>query len=213
MDRITIDIHDPNTERLIPEIFSSPPLPVLPSNIFVSTPISYRKESTRFINREDPKQFAIFAGASCVQELPQYRQAGWAFCFGNHTETQKYMMMFDRLEDTPVGSSVILLTQDRADVRVLIAILQSRRWAAEGFSSLVIATSSDYVARAISEQLRTWLSYDWRRLAKWEVSDNSDLWQIFLSEVDKCSSEGLNVKIWPVAKSITQPADRVAAVM
>ncbi|KAI1091247.1 hypothetical protein F5B19DRAFT_493627 [Rostrohypoxylon terebratum] len=103
-----------------------------------------------------------------------------------------------------VGSRVVPKTQQRVDIRVLIAALQHRRWAVDGFHSLVIATSSDYVANAIISQIGRWLSSEWQLPMPEEVHDNRDLWQIFLSEVSKCNAEGLDVKIWHILPEITQ---------
>ena len=103
-----------------------------------------------------------------------------------------------------VGPRVVPKTQQRVDIRVLIAALQHRRWVADGFNSLVIATSSGYVVNAVVSQIRRWLSSEWQLPMPEEIHDNRDLWQIFLSEVDKCNAEGLDVRIWHIPPGMIQ---------
>ncbi|KAI1204281.1 uncharacterized protein F4807DRAFT_355840 [Annulohypoxylon truncatum] len=207
MDRITIDPHDPETQLLIPKLFFPPSLTSLPSDLFESTPIQNVRRTTRFVHRQDPKQLIVFAGAICLRQVTHSPRTGWAFWFRNNISNLKPATIGNHLEAVKDGRSMIPKTQDRVDVRVLVAILQCRRWAGEGFNTLVIATSSDYVIRVITVQLREWLSSDWRRPRREQLTPNRDLWQIFLSEVDNCKSEGLEVKIWQVPKPITEIVD------
>ncbi|KAI0880643.1 uncharacterized protein GGS22DRAFT_174421 [Annulohypoxylon maeteangense] len=211
--RITIDIGNPETELLIPELFT-PPFPgASPSDVFGSILTSYTNKITRFVHKRDAKQFIVFAGAICSSRMLQWQynpEAGWAFSYRNHVDSHENLMITGRLEDTTIGNLFVVRTQDRVDLRALIAILQCRRWSAEGFNTLVIATASEYVVRAVSWQLRIWLYYGWRCPTTGGVPDNSDLWEIFLSELDKCYSEGLNVKIWQIPSRMTQKVNRAA---
>ncbi|KAI0891672.1 hypothetical protein F4806DRAFT_298287 [Annulohypoxylon nitens] len=78
MERITIDPSDPSTEWLIPQLFGSPFLGALPSDIFREVSSPWSKGTTCFVHRSDSRQLLIFAGAIQVWKKSRNPQAGWA---------------------------------------------------------------------------------------------------------------------------------------
>ncbi|KAI2467956.1 hypothetical protein F4781DRAFT_285173 [Annulohypoxylon bovei var. microspora] len=198
--------NQPGTEPPIPGVFLVPTLNSTPFDIFSSINIPYTDRTTRFVHREDPLQLLVFAGSAYVYPRSENPRAGWAFWFRFDTAGHGYSIASGRLEDKDSEGNPLLKTKDSADIRALIAILQRRRWAAEGFTTLVIATSSHFVVDTITIMLRPWCSYNWQPPSG-VVPPNRDLWEIFLAEVDKCNQEGLDVKVWQVLKTMTEQAD------
>jgi ribonuclease HI len=53
-----------------------------------------------------------------------------------------------------------------------------------GFSTLVIATDSDYVVKGATEWVSSWIRKGWKT-AKGTAVQNRDLWEALLGEVER----------------------------
>jgi ribonuclease HI len=100
-------------------------------------------------------------------------------------------------------------TSNRAELRAVLAALQFRNWAGEGFGTVVFATDSEYVAKGATQWVRTWLRNGWRTSGG--PVKNIDLWEMLLGQVERLDSRGVNVEFWKIPREFNMMADRFAA--
>ncbi|KAH7173298.1 uncharacterized protein B0J16DRAFT_324799 [Fusarium flagelliforme] len=112
--------------------------------------------STRFIRVDDPKSFLIYTSGACFGKGQAEPKAGWAFIFGPQ-ERNTTSAVRERLEyEGPLGD-LTNPTSNRPELRAIIGALRYRNWASEGFTTLTLATDSEYVVKGATEWIRAWL--------------------------------------------------------
>ncbi|TXB95556.1 hypothetical protein FocTR4_00016403 [Fusarium oxysporum f. sp. cubense] len=141
---------------------------------------------TRFIRVDDPKSFLICTDGACLGNGQVEPKAGWTSVFGP-LEQNTNASVNERLEhQSPLGDFAHP-TSNRAELRATIGALRYRNWASEGFTTLVLATDSEYVVKGATEWIRAWLRKGWRK------SDGAVLWKIpreWNTEADRLAKEG-----------------------
>ena len=85
----------------------------------------------------------MFIDGACIDNGSPNACAGWAIC---------------------VGPNIVVKgqTSNRAKLRSAIVALGLCIWKGEGFSSIVIATNSEYVVKGYCKWLATWKERNWR---------------------------------------------------
>ncbi|KAF5535179.1 ribonuclease H [Fusarium napiforme] len=101
------------------------------------------------------------------------------------------------------------LSFNRAELRAIIGALRYRNWASEGFTTLVLATDSEYVVKGATEWIQAWLRRGWRKSGGGVVS-NVDMWQVFLGEVERWDEYGVKIQLWRIPREWNTEADRLA---
>lgn len=151
----------------------------------------------------------LFADGSCLSNgLGTAAKAGCAFVFGPPEEKQLSHIKF-RLELEGPDGVLHEQTSNRAELRAVIAALQFRVWWGEGFTSVVIATDSQYTVKGCTEWVQGWMHKDWRTGNNITVK-NRDLWELLLDEVELFRERGCNVFFWKIPRSLNVYADRLA---
>ncbi|KAH7259396.1 uncharacterized protein BKA55DRAFT_662040 [Fusarium redolens] len=103
----------------------------------------------RFIRVDDPKSLLIYTDGACLGNGQVEPRAGWAFVFGP-LEPNTTASVNERLEyQGPMGDFADP-TSNRAELRAIIGALRFRNWTSEGFTTLVLATDSEYVVKSFS---------------------------------------------------------------
>ncbi|KAJ6508470.1 ribonuclease H-like domain-containing protein [Mycena sanguinolenta] len=133
-------------------------------------------------------------------------QAGCAFVFNN---AQPGGTVSFPLEKEGPGGKVYTHTSNRAKLRAIIAALEFRVWAGEGWRRLVIVTDSEYVANGATELIRKWAGRGWLTSSRKPVQ-NRDLWELLNKCLGKCADGGCEVSFWVVPREWNQRADRAA---
>jgi len=114
-----------------------------------------------------------------------------------------------RLENAGPFGDPGIQSSNRAELRAVIAALRFRNWAGEGFSTVVIATDSEYVTTGSTQWAKTWLQNSWRTANKAEVK-NKDLWEMLLGEVERHHGRGLSIQFWRISRAWNTVADEAA---
>jgi ribonuclease HI len=157
----------------------------------------------------NPKQFLLFTDGACLNNGGPNPTAGWAFVHGPGspaTSGGKPLVMSGRLERKgPFGEDSIQ-SSNRAELRAVIAALRFRHWVGEGFTSVVIATDSEYVVEGATEWAKKWIANGWKTSGKVDVK-NKDLWELLLGEVEGWKEKGLEVMLWRVPRECNEVAD------
>jgi ribonuclease HI len=164
----------------------------------------------RFINCTNPTELLIYTDGSCLDNGGQNAKAGCAFVFkdteqGPNDSPSNGYVRFRLEEEGPTGGKY-RQTSNRAELRAVIAALQFREWKREGFSSVVIATDSSYVAEGMTSWIRTWLVGGWKT-SNGRPIINQDLWMCLISEVKRCGDTGLHIKFWQIPRDWNREAD------
>ena len=110
----------------------------------------------------------------CLDNGREDPKAGWAFWHGFGPSGDP-LVASGRLEKKGPFGDDGLQTSNRAELRAVIAALRFRYWPGEGFTTLVIATDSQYVVEGATNWARTWVENGWVRRAGGAVQ-NRDLW-------------------------------------
>ena len=149
----------------------------------------------------DQGAFLIYTDGSCIDNGGQDPVAGWAFVFN---EDEGFVS--GRLEKEGPSGELHPQTSNRAELRAVIAVLQFKEWVTEGWSKLVIATDSEYVAKGATDWMKTWLQNDWKTKNHSPVK-NRDLWLQLNSEITKHRVSGMEVCFWRIPRTQNTSAD------
>ncbi|KPM34918.1 hypothetical protein AK830_g11651 [Neonectria ditissima] len=204
----TLDIRR-GTGNVLPTQFAPPSATSLPCHLFPGSLMMSLQACppvTRFMRRDDQTQFLIYTDGSCLGNGHTAPKAGWAFVFKPGTTGG---VVSGRLERKGPFGDVHDQTSDRAELRAVLAALRFRHWPAEGFTTLVLATDSEYVARGATEWVRGWVRSGWRT-STGDAVENKDLWEMLLGEVEQFGSRGLGVEFWRIPRLMNEAADRAA---
>lgn len=159
----------------------------------------------RFINTRNKQQVLLYTDGACLNNGQPNPRAGWAFVYGPDKATCD-----GRLENKgPFGGPVQPQTSNRAELRAVIAALRFRHWVGEGFTSMVIATDSEYIVIGATTWAKEWMRNGWRTAAG-AVVKNRDLWEALLGEVERWDGEGLEVVFWRIGRELNSVADAAA---
>jgi ribonuclease HI len=98
----------------------------------------------------------------------------------------------------------------------LVAALELRLWSTEGWEKVIIATSSIYAHRGITQNVGHWESKDWLRgvLNGDKHLKNFDLWARAIDLVNEHAYRGCEVQFWlirPEEANDAESAARLAA--
>ncbi|KAH8657301.1 ribonuclease H-like domain-containing protein [Ilyonectria robusta] len=197
------------TGRVLPTKFVPPSPACTPDSLF-PLGISHQAipEVTRFIRRDDPKQFLIYTDGSCLNNGQANPKAGWAFVF-RPASTTPAGIISGRLENNGPFGDEHGQTSNRAELRAVLAALRFRHWVGEGFSTLVLATDSEYVAKGATEWIRGWVRNGWTTRTGADVK-NKDLWEMLLGEAERWQDRGLAIQFWRIPRELNVEADRAA---
>jgi ribonuclease HI len=101
---------------------------------------------------------------------------------------------------------------NRAHTRAAILALQCRQWRDEGWSSVVIASDSEYLVEGITNWVEIWQANGWRTSRdtgdspEGDAVANQDMWETLLQEVSELSAQGLEVKFWLIVQGLNKEA-------
>lgn len=190
--------------RIFPTVFTPPTAQADPAKLFVPTKNQGSIPSSRLINVTNEQQALIYTDGACLNNGQPNARAGWAFVFGP-------MAPFSlRLENKgPFGEHLQPQTSNRAELRAVTGALRFRHWVDEGFTSLVIATDSEYVVSGATKWSREWVKNEWRTAAG-DAVKNKDLWEMLLGEVERWDEEELEVVFWRIGREHNKIADAAA---
>lgn len=168
----------------------------------------------RFICRHDPHAALIYTNGSCLNNGQPNARGGIGFVHrgpGTCSFTGRHITgdVSMRLEDEGPTGERYAATNNRAELRAVLAVLQYRVWTAENIHKLVIATDSEYVTKGSTEWLRGWVNKGWRNAAGRPVM-NQDLWKALLAEFLRWHGEGLEIQFWRIPRALNTVADAAA---
>lgn len=197
------------TGRVLPTKFVPPSPACTPYSLF---PLGISRQAiptvTRFIRRDDPEQFLMYTDGACLNNGQANPKAGWA-CVFRPASTTPAGIISGRLENKGPFGSEHGQTSNRAELRAVLAALRFRHWVGEGFSTLVFATDSEYVAKGATEWARGWVRNGWTTRTGADVK-NKDLWEMLLGEAERWHDEGLGIQFWRIPRELNVEADRAA---
>ncbi|CZR46792.1 uncharacterized protein FPRO_12243 [Fusarium proliferatum ET1] len=172
-------------ESVLPTVFVPPPS-ATPQSLF---PAGIGRKAhppvTRFIRADDPESLLIYTDGACLGNGQVEPKGGWAFVFGPQ-ELNTTASINERLENQGPLGDYANPTSNRAELRAIIGALRYKNWASEGFTTLVLATDSEYVVKGATEWIRAWLRRGWRK------------------------SDGAVIQLWKISREWNTEADRLA---
>ncbi|SCV38996.1 uncharacterized protein FFB14_07067 [Fusarium fujikuroi] len=163
---------------------------------------------TRFIRADDPESLLIYTDGACLGNGQVEPKGGWAFVFGPQ-EPNTTTSVNERLENQGPLGDYANPTSNRAELRAIIGALRYRNWASEGFTTLVLATDSEYVVKGVTEWIRAWLRRGWRK-SDGAVVSNVHMWQVFLGEVERWHEYAVKIQLWKVPREWNTEVDLLA---
>ncbi|KAK7753397.1 hypothetical protein SLS62_004687 [Diatrype stigma] len=157
-----------------------------------------------------PKTMLIYTDGACSNNNhrnPSAPRGGAAFVFNE----EPWGIFSFALENRGPDGRVYPHTNNRAELRAVIAALQFRQWASEGWDRIVVATDSRYVFKGATEWLRKWASRKF--LASGSSSKpvaNIDLWLALSEALGNYAEAGCEVSFWKVPRLANNRADVAA---
>ncbi|KAK7409385.1 hypothetical protein QQX98_008447 [Neonectria punicea] len=197
------------TGQVFPTKFALPSAASTPDELF-PVGISHQASPSvvRFIRRDDAKQILIYADGACLNNGQANPKAGWAFYFKPGTDKNPGTVS-SRLEARGPFDEEFGQTSNRAELRAIVGALRFRHWRGEGFTTMVLATDSEYVAEGATAWTRGWVRKGWKTSMGANVK-NKDLWEALLGEVERWDSHGLKIQFWRIPRGLNTVADRAA---
>ncbi|KAH7021922.1 ribonuclease H-like domain-containing protein [Ilyonectria destructans] len=169
--------------RVLPTKFV-PPSPVCtPNSLF---PLG--------ISRQAIPAFLMYTDGACLNNGQANPKAGWAYIF-RPASTTPAGIISGRLENKGPFGGEHGQTSNHAELQAILAVLHFRHWVGKGFSTLVFATDSEYVAKGATEWARGW---------------NKDLWEMLLGEAERWHDRGLGIQFWRIPRELNVEADHAA---
>lgn len=196
-------------ERVFPTKFNCPSTTSTPSELFPAR-ISHDAipPVIRYTRRNNPKQMLIYTDGACLNNGQANPRAGWAFVFKPDSDPQRGIVSA-RLEGKGPYGDESSQTSNRAELRAVLSAIRFRAWTGEGFTTLVFATDSEYVAQGATTWVRIWVRNGWRTSTGAEVK-NKDLWEKLLEEVQRWDAEGFKIQFWRIPRMLNATADYAA---
>ena len=98
----------------------------------------------------------------------------------------------------PKGAVNADLNQRTAELRALVAALEFKIWSTEGWKKVVIATTSTYVHRGITESVEMWANSGWHQGEQFHGRQvpSFDLWERAIALVNEQAYHGCEVQVW-----------------
>lgn len=198
------------TGRIIPRRFHPPNSNMAPTSLFLPRFNNrVRPPQPRFIHRGHPDKFLIYTDGSCLSNGRGDARAGCAFFFeplpGNHNASTVSF----RLENEGPTGEMHRQTSNRAELRAVIAVSRFLPWNQEGFTTLVIATDSEYVVKGATDWVYTWRQNGWMASNGHRIL-NEDLWLCLFGEVERWHDLGLSIEFWHIPRDWNGVADHGA---
>ncbi|KAJ5743472.1 ribonuclease H1 [Penicillium manginii] len=182
-------------------------------------PMELFRGRARFMNMvrctypNDNSILLIMTDGACLNNGQANPKAGWAFFQGLNIEGQP-LVVSGRLEKQGPWGDDGIQSSNRAELRAVIAALRFRHWPSEGFSTVVIATDSEYVVEGSTQWAKTWVQNNWTRKGKKGNDDvnvkNKDLWEMLLGECENAHRQGLAIQFWKIPREWNTLADEGA---
>lgn len=87
------------------------------------------------------------------------------------------------------------LTSNRAELRAAVGALSMRRWAGEGFETIVVGTDSEYMVKGVNEWVDKWRKNGWKTSTRKNVK-NKDLWVMLVDKIEEYERQGIAVQFY-----------------
>lgn len=151
----------------------------------------------------------IFTDGACLNNGKPNPKGSWAFVHGPGLTGQPALIASGRLENEGPFGDPSVQSNNRAELRAVIAALRFRDWTSDGFNTVIIANDSEYVTTGATEWARSWMRNGWRTASNEDVK-NKDLWGMLLGEVERRYDEGLSIQFWRIPRDLNKVADAAA---
>jgi ribonuclease HI len=164
-------------------------------------------------------EILLYTAASCLSQHDAHgdRRAASSCIFkptGLHPSERRSVAL--RVEHRGPTGQIHPQEINRAHIRAAILALQCRDWREEGWSSVVIASVSQYLVEGITNWVEIWQENGWRTSRdtgdnrEGDAVANQDLWETLLQELSELSARGLEVKFWPIIHGLNKEAQAEA---
>ncbi|KAJ7677824.1 RNase H domain protein [Mycena polygramma] len=155
----------------------------------------------------DLKTMMVYTDGACAANGQAAPRGGYAFVFNGTSEGT----VSGALENTGPDRQVHIHTNNRAELRAVIAALKFRTWWGESWNRVVIVTDSEYVAKGATTWMRNWAANGWRKAgSKRERVVNRDLWEALSELMGAYAAGGCEVSFWVVPRAWNALADAAA---
>lgn len=145
----------------------------------------------------------IRTGGTCVDEGKERAKAAWSLWHGIAQSGKNALggLPCETIGafDKKASKTRVVQTVHRAELRAVLVALRFRNWKGEGFRTVVIATSSEYVVEGATTWVKDWVKRDWKNSSKVAIK-NKDLWELLLGECERYEDEGMAIQFWKIPK-------------
>ncbi|KAJ7612724.1 ribonuclease H-like domain-containing protein [Roridomyces roridus] len=160
----------------------------------------------RFVPALSPlKTMLIYTDGAC----PSNGQDGARGTFGFVYHSAQGGAVSGAMEQKGPDGQIHQHTNNRAELRAVLAALRFRGWWGEGWSRLVIVTDSEYVGKGSTEWMRSWARRGWRTSGGGPVA-NRDLWEALSEKLGEYAAGGCEVSFRIVPRKWNELADKAA---
>lgn len=197
----------PGSGRVIPRLFVPPEPSDTPQTLFKGVLNMHigGVPAFRFMRKTNVWEILIHVDGSCINPGYADARAACAFVYGPRND----QFAAFRLERRGPYGQPHPQSTNRAELRAAVAALRHLPWPQEKFTSLVIATASQFVVWGATDWVREWTQNEWCTSTGEPVA-NQDLWALLLGEIERLWDRGLIVSFWCIPHECNTEAIEMA---
>lgn len=194
----------------------------LPRELFETRQHCKHDSEWRFFRKNNPRQTLLFANGTCLYHEGSDARGGcgvlvhdhlvpWPSAGKVHLRLEPYDPRWANSMNPRTGNRGVQIT-NRAELRAVLLALMFRPWPREGFTSVVIASSSEYVVRTLADPGSVRAIDDWSRRNTYRpaIIEHQDLWQAVLRRVTVLRHCGTPVFVWLIPREWNADANALA---
>lgn len=161
------------------------------------------------VRYDKPDEILVYTSGQAIVTESNEKQAGCAVIFETEDNPMSNPVAFPLEKQGPNGGSQSS-TPFAAALRAVIAALELKTWASEGWKQVIIATDDRRTYRGITHDIFKWASKGWLEEGSKQHPPRPQLWRRALELINEQAFHGYEVKFLLVTPEQNQHAAELA---
>lgn len=184
------------------------------AHTFEDHPLRYSNHTTgmtRMARYDNPDEMLIYISGQKVVKSEKDKRAGCAVVYETeHRSITPNPLVFS-LEETGLDGAKQSRTPYCATLRAVVAALELKTWASEGWKQVTIATDSSAIHHEVIVKLAKWVAKDWLNGRSVHRPPHPELWSRALDLINEQAYHGCEVRFLLITEKQNQHAVYLAS--
>jgi len=186
------------------------------AHTFEDHPLRYSNHTTgmtRMVRYDNPDEILIYISGQKVVKSETDKQAGCAVVYETEHRSFAPNPLVFSLEETGLDGAKQSRTTYCATLRAIVAALELKTWASEGWKQVTIATDSVAIHHEVTVSLAKWAAKDWLKGRSVHRPPHPELWSRALDLINEQAYHGCEVRFLIITENQNQHAAYLASVI